>query len=137
VLHLLVIANVIPSSLTFSTLVMEEILSCETSVLTTTTQTHIPEDGIMGDNNSYCFGNDCNFLSYRSYFSYTVCGMDIESEIYNGHNLQESISTASIYANINFHFVSVHMHSPCSLLFENGRIDRGSNNCNSIAHWNT
>jgi hypothetical protein len=45
-LHLLVTANVVPSSLIPSTVMMEAIDSFETSVLTRGTRRHIPEDGI-------------------------------------------------------------------------------------------
>jgi hypothetical protein len=47
VLHLLVIANVVPSSLVLSTLMTDAIRSSETSVLTRATLRHIPEDGIL------------------------------------------------------------------------------------------
>jgi hypothetical protein len=40
-------ANVVPSSLILLNLVMEAIRSSETSVLTTPTQGHIPEDGFI------------------------------------------------------------------------------------------
>jgi hypothetical protein len=43
----LVTANVVLSSLTISTLMMEEIPPSETSVITRSTQRHIPEDGIL------------------------------------------------------------------------------------------
>jgi hypothetical protein len=46
-LRLLVTANVVPSSLIISTLMMEAIRSSETSVLTRTTRRHIPQDGIL------------------------------------------------------------------------------------------
>jgi hypothetical protein len=42
-----VTANVVPSWLILSILMMEAIISSETSVLTRTTRRHIPEDGIV------------------------------------------------------------------------------------------
>jgi hypothetical protein len=44
--QLLVTANVVPSSLTLFTLMMEAIRASETTVLTRATKQHIPEDGI-------------------------------------------------------------------------------------------
>jgi hypothetical protein len=43
----LVTANVVPSSLILVTLMMEVILSSETSVLTGPTMSHIPEDNVL------------------------------------------------------------------------------------------
>jgi hypothetical protein len=45
--QLLVTAYVVPSSPILVTLMMETILSSETSVITRDTRRHIPEDGIM------------------------------------------------------------------------------------------
>jgi hypothetical protein len=47
VLQLLVIANIVPSSLILVTLVMEAICSTETSFLTRAILRNIPEDGII------------------------------------------------------------------------------------------
>jgi hypothetical protein len=47
VVQLLVIAYVVPSSLVFSTLMMEAIFSSGTSVLTRAARSNIPEDGIL------------------------------------------------------------------------------------------
>jgi hypothetical protein len=49
VLRLLFPANVVPSSPIFVTLMMEAILSSETSVLTRATQRNITESGILHD----------------------------------------------------------------------------------------
>jgi hypothetical protein len=46
-LQLLVTANVVSIPLILSTLMMEATHSSETSVLTTVTPRHIPEDGIL------------------------------------------------------------------------------------------
>jgi hypothetical protein len=46
-LHLLVPANVVHSSLNIFTLLIEAICSCENSILTRATRLHIPEDGIL------------------------------------------------------------------------------------------
>jgi hypothetical protein len=43
----LVVANVVLNSLILSTLIIEKILSSETSVLTRAERSHIPEDGIQ------------------------------------------------------------------------------------------
>jgi hypothetical protein len=47
VAQLLVTANIVPSSLILSTLMMEAVHSSETSVLTRVTSRHIPENGIL------------------------------------------------------------------------------------------
>jgi hypothetical protein len=47
VLHLLVTANVVPSSLILLTPTIEVILSFETSVLTRATRRHVPEYDIL------------------------------------------------------------------------------------------
>jgi hypothetical protein len=52
--HLLVTANVVPSSLIPVTLMMDSQHSSETSVLTITIRRHIPEDGIL---HSHCREN--------------------------------------------------------------------------------
>jgi hypothetical protein len=46
-LHLLVTANVVPSSPILVTLMMEALCSSETSILTRPTRHRIPEDGIV------------------------------------------------------------------------------------------
>jgi hypothetical protein len=51
----MVTANVDPSSLLLFTLIMEAMLSSETSVLTRATRRHIPEDGIL----------QCKFWGFR------------------------------------------------------------------------
>jgi hypothetical protein len=52
VLHLLVTANVVPSSPILLTLMMEAIRSSETLVLSRTTRRNIPEDGILHKNSA-------------------------------------------------------------------------------------
>jgi hypothetical protein len=47
VVQLLVIANVVPNSMILVTLLTEELLSSEMSVLTIATRRTIPEDGIL------------------------------------------------------------------------------------------
>jgi hypothetical protein len=52
IVELLVTGNVIPSSLNFSTLMVETIRPSETSVLIRVTRHHIPEDGILHSHRS-------------------------------------------------------------------------------------
>jgi hypothetical protein len=59
VLQLLVIANIVPSALILSTLMMQAILSSETCALTGGTRYHVPEDDIL---RSHLRGN---LKSYR------------------------------------------------------------------------
>jgi hypothetical protein len=47
VFHLPVTANAVPSSLILFTLIIEAVLSSDTSVLTGAARCHIPEDGII------------------------------------------------------------------------------------------
>jgi hypothetical protein len=47
VLQSLVTANVIPCSLILFALIMEAIISSETSVITRVTGPHVPEDGVL------------------------------------------------------------------------------------------
>jgi hypothetical protein len=51
-LTMLLTANFFPSSLFLYTLIIEVILSSETSVLTTATQRHISQDSILKEKNS-------------------------------------------------------------------------------------
>jgi hypothetical protein len=56
-----VIATVVPSSPILVTLMLKAIRSSETSVLTRTTRSHIPEDGIL---HSYCRGNLKSYVAH-------------------------------------------------------------------------
>jgi hypothetical protein len=64
----LVIANVVPSMLILSTLMMVAILSSESSVLRRTTRHHIPVGGILHETLHY------EFISYiRNIYMYLEC----------------------------------------------------------------
>jgi hypothetical protein len=68
VLQLRVTANVVPSSLIPSTLMLEAIISPETSAFTRTTRHHAPEDGIL-HRSSPTFKKDkivCLFFKLRT-----------------------------------------------------------------------
>jgi hypothetical protein len=62
--RLLVMANLVPSSPILVTLMMEELSSTETSVLTGATQRNNPEDGII---HSHCCDNLKSYLIYQSW----------------------------------------------------------------------
>jgi hypothetical protein len=66
VLRLLFTANVIPSSHILLTLMMEAILSSETSVLPRVTRRYIPEDGILHSRRRE------NFKSYIALTGWTL-----------------------------------------------------------------
>jgi hypothetical protein len=66
VLQLLVTAYSVPSSLILSTLMIEQICSIETSVLTRETRRHIPEDCIFLSSNSFSYIS-CIPLKYDRY----------------------------------------------------------------------
>jgi hypothetical protein len=54
--QLLIISNIVPSSLILSTLMLEEICSTKTLVLTRATWCHIPEDCILQSNYMFSLG---------------------------------------------------------------------------------
>jgi hypothetical protein len=60
VLRLLLTANVVPSSTSLVTLIMEAIRSPETSVLTRATRRNIPEDGVL---HSHCRENLKSYIA--------------------------------------------------------------------------
>jgi hypothetical protein len=64
----LVTANSVPSSPILITLMMEELCSSKTSVITTTTRRNIPEDGILHSHRRK------NLKSYIALTSWTVAG---------------------------------------------------------------
>jgi hypothetical protein len=58
VLQLLVAPYVVPSSLIISTLMMEALHSFETSVITSATRRHVPDDGILHSHRSHIAQTD-------------------------------------------------------------------------------
>jgi hypothetical protein len=70
VLQLLVTANVVPSSLILSILMMEEMRFSETSVFTRATRLHIPEDGIV---HSHRRENPKSYVVLRLFKDVVLC----------------------------------------------------------------
>jgi hypothetical protein len=73
-------AKIVPSSPILVTLMMEELCSPETSVLTRATQRKIPEDGIP---HSHCHENLRSYIAYDVYTLYALFLYLITEENYN------------------------------------------------------